>query len=105
MFIGYGLNGFFSGVLFVPIVPMVIETIENEEKAKDPNFTFNPKISDKTAAMIGMVYSLGQILSPIFGGYFTDHFGFQEASDCFMFFSLLVSLAYGLFLFKSGEKI
>jgi MFS family permease len=98
MFFGYGLNGFASGILFVPIYPMLVTLM-------DPDSSNNNIITDKCSAVIGMTYSLAQILSPILGGYFTDIVGFQSASDIFMAFSFTVSVLYAFVLCSQGERI
>jgi len=69
MFFGYGLNGFASGILFVPIYPMLVSVMDSDR-------TNNTLIKDKCAAVVGMTGSIGQILSPVLGGYFTDIVGF-----------------------------
>lgn len=47
MFFGYGLNGFASGILFVPIYPMLVTLM-------DPDSSNNNIITDKCSAVIGM---------------------------------------------------
>jgi len=69
MFFGYGLNGFASGILFVPIIPMLVSVMDQDRSN-------NSLISDKSAAVVGMTGSIGQIISPALGGYFTDIVGF-----------------------------
>jgi hypothetical protein len=41
MIAAMGMNGFFSGFIFMPLIPDIVEFIEEEEKMKNPNFTSN----------------------------------------------------------------
>ena len=67
-FIGYGLNGFSQGFLFVPIIPEVIDAIYYQYDLQEGVDEYvDAVINDKAAGLYGSFYSFGVIIAPLLG--------------------------------------
>lgn len=51
MMISCGLVGFFNGFVNVPAVPTFIESMEKEERERDPNFIKNQRILEISSVL------------------------------------------------------
>jgi MFS family permease len=67
-FIGYAINGFAQGFVFIPILPEVLEAVYHKEgmvEGDDP--VMDGIINDKAAALYGLFYAIGAISAPLLG--------------------------------------
>lgn len=76
MVMSIGLNGFFCAFLTVPSLPTMTNAIIQEEKKFNPKFTNNTQIQAKASALYNMMFGIGTILAPVFGGCFYDLWGY-----------------------------
>lgn len=66
--LGYGLLGCSIGLLFIPIIPEMIDSIYLKENIKEGEDEYiDGVISDKAAGLYGSFLSVGLIASPIVG--------------------------------------
>lgn len=74
---GLLLTGLTNAFAFIPVFSEAHEAmIEKYGLAEE-----NEKLSDKTAAIYGIFYSLGSMLAPVFGGAFGSVFGYRRTCD------------------------
>jgi MFS family permease len=69
-FVGYGINGFAQGLVFVPLLPEVLEAVYQEKgfvEGDDP--IMDGIINDKAAALHGIFYAIGAIAAPLLGSF------------------------------------
>ena len=74
LYIGTGLIGLASGFVFIPILPEVIESVYiNLQLVENSNKDTDNIINDKCAALYGLFYAIGAILSPLIGSIVYNH--------------------------------
>jgi len=89
--IGLLLTGLSNAFAFIPVFSEAHEAmIEKYGYAEE-----NENLSDKTAAIYGLFYSLGSVLAPIFGGAFGSVYGYRMTCDVVA----LVAAAFTVFFF------
>ena len=67
-FVGYAINGFSQGSIFIPILPEVQEAIYQKQKiVEGENEAIDAIINDKAAALYGLFYAVGAIVAPMLG--------------------------------------
>jgi MFS family permease len=105
MCIGLAMQGAFLGLVFIPILPEMIEAIyaskgltEGEDERTDG------VISDKAAGLYGSFYSIGMIISPILGSLVFENFekfddtnAFNKTCDLFALATFVYSIIYLIF--------
>jgi MFS family permease len=73
--IGQALQGAFLGLIFIPIMPEMIEALYASRKLKEgEDERTDGVISDKSAGLYGSFYSIGMIISPIMGSLIYENF-------------------------------
>ena len=73
--IGQALQGAFLGLIFIPIMPEMIEALYASRKLKEgEDERMDGLISDKSAGLYGSFYSIGMIISPIMGSLIYENF-------------------------------
>jgi len=70
MLIGLYLLGTGVACTIIPVIPEMMETVEQDERAHD-----------KVSAIFNIFGGLGQIFSPPTAGALTDHLGFNYSLD------------------------
>lgn len=97
--LGYALSGASLGLVFIPILPEVIDSIyikkgliEGEDEYLDG------VISDKAAGLYGSFYSTGMILSPLFGSFVYSRLkNFNNTCDVIAIMTLVYTIIYVVF--------
>lgn len=93
---GLLLTGLSNAFAFIPVFSEAHEAmIENYHFSEE-----NELLSDKTAAIYGLFYSLGSVLAPIFGGAFGSFYGYRLTCD----FVALIAAAFTAFFFFFNIK-
>ena len=97
--------------MFIPILPELIDSlyISRDIKQGDDE-RVDAVISDKAAGLYGSFYSIGMIISPIFGSLIYEHFkkedeglpmmdksAFNKTCDVFALLTLAYTLIYVVF--------
>lgn len=73
---GFIILGINIATVFVPLLPDVIDAVEEKEGKRDYSM-----INDKASAAFNIAGSLGTIIGPILGGALSDQFGFIGTCD------------------------
>ena len=74
LYVGTGIIGLASGFVFIPILPEVIESVYiNKELVEGDNENTDNIINDKAAALYGLFYAIGAIISPFIGSVIYNH--------------------------------
>ena len=102
LYVGTGIIGLASGFVFIPILPEVIESVYiNKQLVEGDNENLDNIINDKAAALYGLFYAIGAIISPFIGSVIYNHKspGPEEYGDwvftCDVFG--IASVAYAIF--------
>lgn len=104
MLIGFGLNGFAQGFIYIPLLPDALEAVFLKEKiVEGQNHSLDQLISDYGSGLYGTFFSTGQILAPIAGGALYEMIGFRETTDFMAVTCLTWALVF--FVFNVGFKI
>jgi MFS family permease len=85
-FIFLGIN---FATVFVPLLPDVIDAIEEKEGKRD-----YAMINDKASVAFNIACSLGTIIGPILGGVLSDQFGFIGTCDIFASAGFIFGVVY-----------
>ena len=85
--------GFSTPMIFVPLLPEIIEAAEEKEDVVD-----SMELNDKASGIFNTSYALGCLVSPILGGALDQAFGFRTTCDIMAFASGI----YGVFFFFSA---
>ena len=96
MMISCGLVGFFNGFVNVPAVPTFIESMEKEEKERDPNFIKNQRILEISSVLFSMIFASGTIVAPVVGGAISDMVGYQNTATFFVLVTAASSVYYAI---------
>jgi len=86
---GFVFLGINFATVFVPLLPDVIDAIEEKEGKRDYSM-----INDKASVAFNIAGSLGTIIGPILGGILCDQFGFIGTCDIFASASFIFGLVY-----------
>lgn len=74
LYVGTGLIGLASGFVFIPILPEVIESVYiKKQLVEGDNENIDNIINDKSAALYGLFYAIGAIISPLIGSIIYNH--------------------------------
>ena len=87
---GFGLIGLFDPFILVFVLPEMIEVIEK----KHPELTDRQKahLTDITTGLLTSILSIGQMLGPIYSGYFAKIYGFRLTCDVVAIGCLVLAL-------------
>ena len=68
--LGYAMSGASLGLVFIPILPEVIDSIYIKQGIKEgQDEHMDAVISDKAAGLYGSFYSIGMIIAPLLGSF------------------------------------
>lgn len=70
--ISFTVNGALEAFIMVPLLSMIIESIQESENCGENEF-----LNDKASSLFNSVQALGCIAGPISGGLLNDRFGFK----------------------------
>lgn len=73
---GLALLGCSCSVIFVPLLPEIIESVRDQEGIKDSG-----TLNDKAAGVFNTAYAVGCIIAPILGGYLSMLTNFRITCD------------------------
>ena len=85
MLAGLMCLGFSVAMIFVPLLPEIIEAAEEKENVVD-----NMELNDKASGIFNTSYALGCLISPILGGALNEAYGFRTTCD-------IMAISSGLF--------
>ena len=89
MIIGMILLGFACALIFVPLLPEIIDAIQEKEKIGENN-----ELNDKASSMFNISYALGCLIAPILGGVLNDHIKFRSTCDVMAVSAGIFSILY-----------
>ena len=93
--VGLALLGFGVSGCVVPLLPEIVDAINEEEKEKaGGEAKQNSQVADKAAALYNMSFALGAILGPPIGGAIDDARGFSFTCDIFALTSFAFAVIY-----------
>ena len=97
--IGYAFLGLGMGLLFIPVIPEVIDSIYLKEGLIEGEDEYvDGIISDKAAGLYGAFLSFGIIISPILGSTLYSIVGnFNKTCDYFGYVSITYTFIYLIF--------
>eukprot|EP00347_Sterkiella_histriomuscorum_P005636 403355840 len=78
MIIGMVLLGFSCSLIFVPLLPEIIDAVQDKE-----NIGENNELNDKASSLFNMSYAIGCLIAPILGGAFNDSYKYRTTCDIF----------------------
>ena len=97
MCIGLALIGLSGPMLFIPVLPLLIEIMENQEFLNKND----PTLMDKASGIYTSISYSGLILSPVISGYLMDYWGFKFTCDYMAISSIIV----GFMFYKLNGKL
>ncbi len=90
MLVGMICLGFSISLIFVPLLPEIIEAAEEKEEVVD-----NMELNDKASGIFNAAYALGCLIAPILGGALDQAFSFRPTCDIMA----CASAIYGVIFF------
>ena len=91
MIVGMILLGFACALILVPLLPEIIDSIQEKEQMGE-----NSELNDKASSLFNISYAFGCLIAPILGGLFNDLYGYRMTCDIMAISSAAFSLLYFL---------
>jgi MFS family permease len=91
MLVGMVFLGFSCGFIFVPLLPEIIEAIQDKEGIGE-----NEELNDKASGFFNASYAIGCLIAPILGGAFNDAWGFRKTCDIMAMLAAIFGVVYFL---------
>jgi MFS family permease len=90
LLVGQGISGFAISLIFVPLLPELMEIVSQSEKIDEGTDEFN----DKASGVYSFSFALGSLLAPVVGGFLDDAVGFRYMCDVMAFFTFAIGLIF-----------
>eukprot|EP00347_Sterkiella_histriomuscorum_P004444 403360434 len=91
MIIGMILLGFACALIFVPLLPEIIDAVQDKEKLGE-----NDELNDKASSLFNISYAIGCLIAPILGGVLNDSIRFRYTCDVMAVSAGIFSVLYFL---------
>ena len=76
MLVGMVMLGLSCALIFVPLLPEIIDAVQEKEDIGE-----NDDLNDMASSMFNASYAIGCLIAPILGGVFNDAYGFRRTCD------------------------
>lgn len=91
MIVGMVLLGLACSLIFVPLLPEIIDAVQDKE-----NIGENDELNDKASSLFNIAYAIGCLIAPIIGGLLNDYLHFRGTCDIMALSAAIFALIYFL---------
>ncbi len=96
--IGYGIVGAAQALLFIPVIPEVVDSVYIKTKIKEGRDEYiDGVINDKASGLYGTFLSIGLIAGPLSGSFVHTYKNFNSTCDVFAIAGLIYASIYLIF--------